>query len=98
VFRYNVGSGVAEIASTQPVVLNAWNTIHIRRTDNEGTLVVNDVDVAKGIAPGSETRLRLGPEVLLGGLHEYGTVTDLDFNSGFVGRHTDMQQGHMYNR
>ena len=84
VFRYNVGSGVAEIVSMQPVVMGAWNTIHIKRTDNEGTLVVNDVDVAKGISPGSETRLKLGKEVLLGGLAEYAHA-DVDFKSGFVG-------------
>ena len=41
-FKFDVGSGPATITS-DPVQLNEWHTIRVKRTNRDGKIVVKDI-------------------------------------------------------
>ena len=86
VYRYNLGTGNAEIVSTSPVTLNTWHTVTITRLNQYGTLTVDGEDLVNGTSPGVFTSLNLGDVMWLGGYRHFVNISSLTgIENGFVG-------------
>jgi hypothetical protein len=85
-FRYNLGSGTAEIKSPERVELYRWHTIRAQRSNREGNLTVDDGVPAVGMSLGSSTQLNVLLDTYLGGHRDYSMVSpDAGLTSGFTG-------------
>lgn len=49
-FRFNLGSGIANITSSDTVTLDTWHTVRIGRLGREGVLQLDDGIVARGFS------------------------------------------------
>ncbi len=101
VYRYDLGSGPAEIVSNYPIKVGEWHRIKFTKDDstgmyhtmvtlivyNLGTLVVNDEDVGSVKAPGTQIGLGQADSVFLGGVDNYSSINSerVGFDRGFDG-------------
>jgi dystroglycan 1 len=82
--RFDMGSGPA-IISGDPVALDEWHVVRIKRRDVSGMLTVNGRDYP-GKAPGSFRGLDLVEDMYMGGVPSYSAIArNAGFRTGFVG-------------
>ena len=107
VYRYNLGSGNAEIVSASPVSLNEWHTITVTRFGKAGSLTVDSEETMKGESPGAFTSLNIGDVMWLGGYNHfinisaftgverglYGCISSLTINDKIVNLVLDAVSG-----
>lgn len=67
-FRFNLGSGIANITSPDPVTLDTWHCVRISRLGREGVLQLDDGTVARGLSGSPLTELNLEMPLYVGGL------------------------------
>ena len=79
--RYDLGSGVANLTSPEPVEFNQWHSVKVTRNGPYGTLQLNTGQVVSGMSPGSLTELNLELPLYLGG---YRFAYTLNKDSGVV--------------
>ncbi|CAG5123328.1 unnamed protein product, partial [Candidula unifasciata] len=85
-FRFDVGSGAATIRGAQPLELNQWHTVHLKRNRKNGTLLVNDEPPYYGKSPGDFEGLDLAEPLYIGNVPDVTQIpTSARFPSGFVG-------------
>ncbi|ELU10834.1 hypothetical protein CAPTEDRAFT_223648 [Capitella teleta] len=66
-FRFDLGSGMADIKSSFPVPLNTWNKVSIIRNEKQGVLTINGAESDNGQSKGSLKQLNLHKKFYLGG-------------------------------
>ncbi|KAM9630106.1 basement membrane-specific heparan sulfate proteoglycan core protein isoform 9-T9 [Morphnus guianensis] len=66
-FRYELGSGLAVLRSTEPVTLGRWHRVTAERVHKDGTLAVDDAAPVKRSSPGKSQGLNLRTPLYLGG-------------------------------
>lgn len=64
---YNLGQGVVNITSRDPVSLDEWHTVQISRSGRNGDLMVDDAPSVSGTSPGTFTLLQLSSDLYVGG-------------------------------
>ncbi|BFZ23346.1 hypothetical protein BsWGS_26385 [Bradybaena similaris] len=85
-FRFDVGSGAATIRGAQPLELNKWHTVHLKRNKKNGTLLVNDEPPYYGESAGEFQGLDLGEPLYVGNVPDVRQIpASARFSSGFVG-------------
>ncbi|CAL1546871.1 unnamed protein product [Lymnaea stagnalis] len=85
-FRFDAGSGPAIIRGKQPLALNQWHTVQLKREKKNGTMFVNDEPAYRGEAPGQFEGLDLGSPMYVGGVPAATVLSpSVGFRSGFVG-------------
>lgn len=67
-FRYNLGSGTANISSPDPVSLDTWHSVRISRLGREGLLRLDNGTVARGFSGNPLTELNLEMPLYIGGV------------------------------
>lgn len=67
-FRFNLGSGIANITSPDPVTLDTWHCVRISRLGREGVLQLDDGTVARGLSGSPLTELNLEMPLYVGGV------------------------------
>ncbi|XP_069802948.1 basement membrane-specific heparan sulfate proteoglycan core protein isoform X4 [Dendropsophus ebraccatus] len=72
-FRYELGSGLAILRSTDPVTLGHWHKASAERIHKDGTLQVDSAPPVKKSSPGKSLGLNLKTLMYLGGVD--GSVT-----------------------
>lgn len=83
-FRFDLGSGAANIISASKLPLNTWNKVVVSRTDHTGSLRVNDDTAVVGTSKGASKELNLQLKLYVGGFPgEYSP--DAGINTGFTG-------------
>ncbi|XP_046614325.1 agrin-like isoform X1 [Neodiprion virginianus] len=76
-FRFNLGSGIANITSPDPVSLDTWHCVRISRLGREGLLQLNDGTVARGLSGSPLTELNLEMPLYIGGVRHWHEVHKL---------------------
>lgn len=85
-FRFDLGSGLADLMSTEPVVLGEWHTVYASRNGKSALLRVNDQPDVNVMSPGMLQELNVVGDVSLGGIREYRLVSPLaGLGMGFTG-------------
>jgi dystroglycan 1 len=83
-FRFDVGSGPTVITS-DPITLDTWHTVRIRKERGSGYLLVGDKEYT-GRAAGRFVGLDLAQDMYLGGVPDYQAVMrTANQRSGFIG-------------
>lgn len=67
-FRFNLGSGIANITSPDTVSLDTWHCVRISRLGREGVLQLDDGTVARGLSGSPLTELNLEMPLYVGGV------------------------------
>ncbi|KAH9364526.1 hypothetical protein HPB48_020953 [Haemaphysalis longicornis] len=67
-FRYDLGSGAANVSSPNEVTLNAWHVVRVTRTRREGSLQLDNGPTVHGESSGPLSELNLEQPLFLGGL------------------------------
>ncbi|KAK0045472.1 pikachurin [Biomphalaria pfeifferi] len=75
-FRFDCGTGHAELKSTTQVKLNAWNRLVITRVDNKGKLKLNEDPVTEGVSQGEYTSITLRLNLYVGGYSDMTSVSN----------------------
>ena len=75
VYRFNLGSGRAELVSQQ-LDLDQWHTLTANRTGRFGYLQVNQGELINGTSPGTFTGLNVGGDMWLGGHTQHLVVSE----------------------
>ncbi|XP_017763694.1 PREDICTED: agrin-like [Eufriesea mexicana] len=73
-FRFNLGSGIANITSPDPVTLDTWHCVRINRLGREGVLQLDDGTVARGVSGSPLTELNLEMPLYVGGVKQWREV------------------------
>ncbi|KAK1128127.1 hypothetical protein K0M31_003612 [Melipona bicolor] len=73
-FRFNLGSGIANITSPDPVTLDTWHCVRISRLGREGVLQLDDGTVARGLSGSPLTELNLEMPLYVGGVKHWREV------------------------
>ncbi|XP_048504803.1 agrin-like isoform X3 [Athalia rosae] len=76
-FRFNLGSGIANISSPDPVSLDTWHCVRISRLGREGLLQLDDGTVARGLSGSPLTELNLEMPLYVGGVKHWHEVHKL---------------------
>ncbi|XP_076388607.1 agrin isoform X4 [Megachile rotundata] len=85
-FRFNLGSGIANITSPDPVTLDTWHCVRISRLGREGVLQLDDGTVARGLSGSPLTELNLEMPLYVGGVKHWREVHRLSgATTGLVG-------------
>jgi hypothetical protein len=85
-FRYNLGSGTAEIKSAERIDLYRWHTIHAERNGKNGFLTVDGGSPESKTSPGSSSLLDVALDIYVGGHEDYTLVApDAGLTRGFTG-------------
>ncbi|XP_023288194.1 agrin [Orussus abietinus] len=85
-FRFNLGSGIANISSPDPVSLDTWHCARISRLGREGLLQLDDGTVARGLSGSPLTELNLEMPLYIGGVKHWREVHRLaGASTGLVG-------------
>ncbi|GFR68605.1 pikachurin-like [Elysia marginata] len=71
VFRFDLGTGPAELRSLDPVTLNKWHLVRASRTGLLGTMQVDDQPIVSGQSQGAYIQLTLLDPLYLGGHPNY---------------------------
>ncbi|CAB3365946.1 Hypothetical predicted protein [Cloeon dipterum] len=74
-FKFDLGSGSANITSPHPVKLNEWHMIRVSRIDKEGTLQVDNDTVVKGSSGPPLNELNLELPFYIGGVPSLNEVS-----------------------
>ncbi|KRZ68952.1 Basement membrane proteoglycan [Trichinella papuae] len=86
VLRFDLGDGVTELASTNPLSLNKWHKIFVKREFNKGLISLLGEQQWQRYSEGIETGLGLGESVFIGGLPNFDEiVSGAGFKTGFSG-------------
>lgn len=67
-FRFNLGSGIANITSPDIVSLDTWHSVRISRLGREGLLRLNNGTAARGYSGTPLTELNLELPLFIGGV------------------------------
>ncbi|XP_073426231.1 basement membrane-specific heparan sulfate proteoglycan core protein isoform X5 [Dendrobates tinctorius] len=67
-FRYELGSGMAVLRSTDPITLGQWHKASAERINKDGTLQVDGTPAVKRSSPGKSLGLNLKTLMYLGGV------------------------------
>ncbi|XP_015598499.1 agrin isoform X2 [Cephus cinctus] len=73
-FRFNLGSGIANITSPDLVSLDTWHCVRISRLGREGLLQMDDGTVARGLSGSPLTELNLEMPLYIGGVKHWREV------------------------
>ncbi|XP_044852234.1 basement membrane-specific heparan sulfate proteoglycan core protein isoform X5 [Mauremys mutica] len=73
-FRYELGSGMAVLRSTEPLALGQWHKVSAERINKDGTLQVDSSKPVKRSSPGKSQGLNLRTPMYLGGVDKSVTV------------------------
>ncbi|KAM9115672.1 basement membrane-specific heparan sulfate proteoglycan core protein isoform 4-T4 [Pangshura tecta] len=73
-FRYELGSGMAVLRSTEPLALGQWHKVSAERIGKDGTLQVDSSKPVKRSSPGKSQGLNLRTPMYLGGVDKSVTV------------------------
>ncbi|XP_054001386.1 agrin-like isoform X3 [Hylaeus anthracinus] len=73
-FRFNLGSGIANITSPDPVTPDTWHCVRISRLGREGVLQLDDGTVARGLSGSPLTELNLEMPLYVGGVKHWREV------------------------
>ncbi|KAF4521048.1 hypothetical protein B566_EDAN008120 [Ephemera danica] len=85
-FRFDLGSGTANITSPDPISQNEWHSVRVSRIDKEGTLQVNNETIARGSSGPPLNELNLELPLYIGGVPSLSDVSrDAAISSGFDG-------------
>jgi hypothetical protein len=84
-FRYNLGSGIANITSTSRVKMNEWNKVVVSRLNRHGMLTLNDMPPVKGQSGGILKELNMPQQLYIGGLKGSIYHPDSGVSVGFHG-------------
>lgn len=91
-FRFDLGSGLANLMSSVPVALGEWHTVYASRNRKSASLRVNDQLVINMVSPGMLQELTVVGDVSLGGVQDYSLVSPLvGLAIGFTGCVLSMQ-------
>ncbi|KRY14087.1 Basement membrane proteoglycan, partial [Trichinella patagoniensis] len=86
VLRFDLGDGVTELASTNPLSLNKWHKIFVKREFNKGLISLLGEQQWQRYSEGIETGLGLGENVFIGGLPNFDEIASgAGFKTGFSG-------------
>ncbi|CAG9855043.1 unnamed protein product [Phyllotreta striolata] len=84
-FRFNLGSGIANITS-MPITLNEWHSVRISREGRAGTLQVDNGTLVRGYSGTSLTELNLKTPLYIGSVGSWKQIHRLSGASkGFKG-------------
>ena len=90
--QFDLGSGLADLMSAEPVALGEWHTVYASRNGKSALLRVNDQPVINMMSPGIFQELNTVGDVSLGGIQEYSLVSPLTgMETGFIGCILSMQ-------
>uniref|UniRef100_A0A674KFP3 Heparan sulfate proteoglycan 2 n=1 Tax=Terrapene triunguis TaxID=2587831 RepID=A0A674KFP3_9SAUR len=73
-FRYELGSGMAVLRSTEPLALGQWHKVSAERINKDGTLQVDSSKPVKRSSPGKSQGLNLRTPMYLGGVDKSITL------------------------
>ncbi|TSL61242.1 Basement membrane-specific heparan sulfate proteoglycan core protein [Bagarius yarrelli] len=85
VFGYQLGSGEAEILSTERINDGHWHKIMAVRTGKQGYIQVDDRTAQHGRSPGRSVMVNTNGSIYLGGAPDILTLTGGKFSSGVTG-------------
>ena len=75
-FRFDLGSGPAEIRSNKSISLSTWHTVTIHRSRKEGSMLVDGEGPYRVFASGRKQTLDLKEPLYIGGVPRKQTVND----------------------
>ncbi|XP_070562238.1 agrin-like [Ptychodera flava] len=85
-FRYDLGSGPAEIRSEDRVSLDKWHSVTVMRTSRDGEMKIDDLPPVTGQSQGSLGQLNLKESLWLGGSDDYAKFArKAGITNGLVG-------------
>ncbi|XP_018333493.1 agrin isoform X1 [Agrilus planipennis] len=85
-FRFNLGSGIANITSSKPIEINKWHRLRVLRDGREGFLQLDDSSIEKGWSGASLTDLNLELPFFIGSVESWREIHRLsEANKGFKG-------------
>ncbi|XP_034935622.1 agrin-like isoform X2 [Chelonus insularis] len=85
-FRFNLGSGIANITSPDPVSLDTWHVVRIGRLGREGLLQLDAGTIARGFSGSPLTELNLEMPLYIGGMKHWREVHKLaGAHTGLIG-------------
>jgi len=84
-FRFDCGTGMAKITTSNKVELGNWNTIRVHRNDWNGWIQLNDGQQARGRSKDLYSRITFRQDLYLGGYKNLSTI----------GLRTGMQWGYV---
>lgn len=91
-FRFDLGSGLANIVSAEPVELEEWHTVCASRNGKSASLKVDNQLVIEALSPGMLQELNVVGDVSLGGIESFDIVSPLSgLVVGFTGCVRSMQ-------
>ena len=76
VFRFDCGTGPAELWTDNRVTLSEWNTCQVWRRGNVGGVRLNNYSEAKGTTKGEYSRITFRLPLYLGGSPDLSVVSD----------------------
>lgn len=91
-FRFDLGSGLAALVSSEPLELNEWHTLRVSRIGRFASLRVDDQLLVNTVSPGMFKELNVVGNVTLGGVEGNMFVSPLSGSAvGFTGCIFSMQ-------
>ncbi|KAK0077851.1 hypothetical protein PV326_009744, partial [Microctonus aethiopoides] len=73
-FRFNLGSGIANISSPDTVSLDTWHCVRISRLGREGLLQLDEGTIARGFSGNPLAELNLEMPLYIGGVKHWREV------------------------
>ena len=84
--RFELGSGLTNLISAEPVTTEEWHTVHVWRAGRSASLRVDDQPIRNVVSPGMLQELNIVGDVSLGGVREYSLLSPLSGSAiGFTG-------------
>ncbi|XP_053595303.1 agrin-like [Microplitis demolitor] len=77
-FKFNLGSGIANITSPDSVSLNTWHCVRISRLGREGLLQLDEGTIARGFSGSPLTELNLEMPLYIGGVKHWREIHRLE--------------------
>ncbi|CAH1955675.1 unnamed protein product [Acanthoscelides obtectus] len=85
-FRFNLGSGIANITSRESLTLNKWHWVRVYREGREGILQVDNASIVRGYSGTPLTELNLQTPFFIGSLSNWKQIHRLSgATKGFKG-------------
>lgn len=86
VYRFNLGSGAAQLSSPQQITLNQWHIVTVNRNGRVGFLQVGNQSLVTGQSLGTFTGLNIAGSMWLGGYNQFMILSQFSgTNVGFSG-------------
>ncbi|XP_047735915.1 agrin [Hyalella azteca] len=73
-FKYNLGSGISTLRSSEAVELDTWHVVRVRRKKRRGTLRLDRGKPVRGKSGAKMIQLNLDQKLYLGGLVNYSSA------------------------